>query len=198
MTRCAPPRSALRLLAALALASVAHAGPTGEPRPRVTVHQDGATFVVEATLAVPAPVAAAWDVVTDIDAMAGFVPAVDESRVLAREDRRWRILQRGAIRFGPIAFAWTSEREATLDRPTSIRQVQLYGTMPRLETRTTLSAEGDGTRLHYRVDVIPDAPFPDFVTRWLLRRETETQLDSIRDEIVRRSAPRPPAAPRVR
>ena len=106
--------------------------------------------------------------------------------IVAREGTRWIIRQRGAIRFGPIAFAYASERDALLVPRESIRQVQSQGTMPRLETLTTLAADGGGTRLDYRVVVRPDAPFPDFVTRFLLRRETTAQLEAIRREMLRR------------
>ena len=154
----------------------------------VTVRQQGESFVVEATLAAPVPVAVAWDVVTDVDAMTAFVPALDESRILARNGERWQILQRGAIRVGPIAFAYTTVRDVTLIPRTSIRQVQVRGTMPRLESLTTLSPEVGATRLDYRIEVNPATPFPDFVTRFLLRREVEAQLDAIVREMVRRHA----------
>lgn len=183
-------RRCLRLLAALALAAAARMACGSELSPSVTVRQEGDTFVVEAQLVAPVPVDEAWDVVTDVGAMAGFVPAIEVSRVVAREGARLSILQRGAIRFGPIAFAYTSERDVLLVPRESIRQVQTRGTMPRLETLTTLEPDGGGTRLDYRVLVRPDAPFPDFVTRFLLRRETAAQLEAIRREMLRRHAGR--------
>jgi ribosome-associated toxin RatA of RatAB toxin-antitoxin module len=188
MTSRPPCPWALRLLGVFALAAVAHAASARDPLPSVTVRQQGESFVVEASLAAPVPVAVAWDVVTDVDAMTAFVPALDESRILARNGERWQILQRGAIRMGPIAFAYTTVRDVTLVPRTSIRQVQVRGTMPRLETLTTLSPEAGATRLDYRIEVNPATPFPDFVTRFLLRREVEAQLDAIVREMVRRHA----------
>jgi ribosome-associated toxin RatA of RatAB toxin-antitoxin module len=179
---------ALLLFGVFTLAAVAHAAPARDLPPSVTVRQQGDSFIVEATLDAPVPVAVAWDVVTDVDAMTAFVPALDESRILARNGERWRILQRGAIRIGPFAFAYTTERDVMLIPRTSIRQVQVRGTMPRLETLTTLSPENGATRLAYRIEVNPATPFPDFVTRFLLRREAEAQLDAIRREMLRRHA----------
>jgi len=187
MSARAPRRRAPRLLVVLGLAWAAHASCAQDPPP-ITVRQQGGTFVVEATLAVPVPIAVAWDVVTDVDAMAGFVPTLVESRILARDGDRWQIRQRGTIRFGPIAFAYTTERDVTLVPPTSIRQVQVRGTMPRLDSLTTLAAENGATRLAYRIEVNPATPFPDFVTRFLLRREAEAQFEAIRREMVRRHA----------
>lgn len=188
MTSRPPFSRALRQFGVFALAAVAHAAYATDPLPSVTVRQQGESFVVEVTLAAPVPVAVAWDVVTDIDAMATFVPALDESRILTRNGERWQILQRGAIRLGPIAFAYTTVRDVTLIPRTSIRQVQVRGTMPRLETLTTLSPEGGATRLDYRIEVNPAAPFPDFATRFLLRRAVGAQLEAIVREMVRRHA----------
>lgn len=187
MTPPHPPLAfarALRIaLLAVALAGGAHAQ---SGKVDITVTQQGRTFVVAATLEAPVPAALAWEVLTDFEQMDHFVPNLTDSRILARDGNRLTIAQRGIARFGPLAISFASEREVTLEPPRRIRSVQTRGSMEKLESVTTFVATAEGTRLDYRVEVIPGALYPDVVARRFLRHEVSEQFDAIVREMLRR------------
>jgi carbon monoxide dehydrogenase subunit G len=173
-----------------AIAFAAAAGAAGPPPARIDIdlHQSGRTFVVDATFSVPVPPAVAWDVLTDFEHMDAFVPNLADSRIVARDGNRLTILQHGTARFGLFAMRFESERLVTLAPPSTIRSTQVRGSMEKLDSVTTFVPEGRGTRLAYRVEAIPGALYPDFITRHFLRHEIAEQFDAIAREMVRRNA----------
>lgn len=180
-----------RLAAALFVATLALAGPAAAAgKADVRVSQQGALFVIDATLEAPVPPALAWEVLTDFEQMDRYVPNLAESRVVRRDGNVVVILQHGIARFGPLSLRFESEREVVLDPPASIRSVQRRGTMEKLQSLTTFAPSPGGTRLDYHVEVIPGALFPDALTRRFLGHEIEEQFAAIVREMVRRAGPR--------
>lgn len=156
----------------------------------VDVRRDGDVFHVHATLFAPVPRDLAWEVLTDFDRMAAFVPNVSASRVTSREGNRLTIEQRGIARFGPLAFAFTSGRMIDLTPRSEIRSVQTRGNMRRLESLTQFSDEEGGTALVYLVEVEPGALYPAALTERFLRDEIGEQFEAIVLEMLRRKAAR--------
>lgn len=152
----------------------------------VRVVQQGRTFVVDATLVAPVPLAVAWEVLTDFERMETFVPNLAESRIVARDGTRLTILQFGIARFGPLSVRFESERVVTLEPRSWIRSVQTRGSMERIESLTTFADAPEGTRLEYHVEVIPGALYPDALTRRFLGHEVAEQFDAIVQEMQRR------------
>jgi hypothetical protein len=182
-----------RFVARLALASMALALPAFayERVPTVVeVQREGDTFRVDATLFAPVGQEVAWDVLTDFDRMAKFVPNLQTSRVVSRDGNRVVIHQRGVARFGPLAFGFSSERLIEMTPRFEIRSIQLRGNMRRLESLTRFSAEEGGTHLVYRVEVEPGALYPAALTERFLRDEVAEQFDAIVQEMLRRDAAR--------
>ena len=71
------------LLATLFLAIPCHAA--GEsPIRSIKVDYQGDTYITDAVMYAPVQIAVAWDVLTDFDHMANWVPNVKESKVLKR------------------------------------------------------------------------------------------------------------------
>jgi carbon monoxide dehydrogenase subunit G len=157
-----------------------------DPRAEVRVTQAGRVFVIEASFDAPVPPALAWQVLTDFERMETFIPNLADSRIIATEDQRLTILQHGIAHFGPLTARFESERVVTLTPPTVIRSVQTRGTMDKLESVTTFAPSPTGTRLAYRVEVIPGALFPDVLTRRFLDHEVREQFEAIVREMVRR------------
>ena len=166
--------------------------PTAAARGRasVDVRRDGDVFHVHATLFAPVPRELAWEVLTDFDRMATFVPNVSASRITSRDGNRLTIEQRGIARFGPLAFAFTSERMIDLTPRSEIRSVQTHGNMRRLESLTQFSDDEGGTALVYLVEVEPGALYPAALTERFLRDEIGEQFEAIVLEMVRRKAAR--------
>src|SRR3954468_14088014 len=94
-----------RYILPLLLAAVAGHGPVAmaadSPIRTVTVVFDGQAWVSDAVMFAPVPPAIAWDVLTDFEHQAQWVPNVKESNVLRREgDNVVYIEQKGQAKFG--------------------------------------------------------------------------------------------------
>jgi hypothetical protein len=194
--RQAPAVLAMLALAVAAVAATIAPGPAGaQPAPpptpapaTITVTREGGHFYVDASLFTTAPPAVAWEVLTDFDHMAAFVPNLERSRAIAHSPNRVTLQQRGVARFGPLAFPFESEREIEIVPSEVIRSRQTRGSMRHLVSLTTLAADGTGTRIDYHVDVDPGALYPAFLTQTFLRDEITEQFVAIEREMRRRAA----------
>ena len=169
------------LIATLAFAALA------DPQVAIDVQRKGDAFEVDATLFAPVPLDVAWDVLTDFENMEKFVPNVSASRIVARDGNRLTIEQSGRARYGPLSFAFDSQRLVELTPRTQIRSTQVKGNMRRMSSVTTFVPVDGGTRLRYEVDVVPGALFPALLTERFMEHEIEEQFGAIVREMARRS-----------
>ncbi len=172
----------------LALAACVLAAPPGARAQvrSIDVAYDGETYVVTVQLFAPVSRAIAWDVLTDFPNMAGWVPNVRESTVLKPGDRQVTIEQRGTAKFGGVGFSYTSVREIVLDPQTTIRSTQIKGSMRRQESLMTLSTDGDGTRMQYRLELVPSLLTSAALSKDRLKQEIEEQFTAIVGEMTKR------------
>jgi uncharacterized protein YndB with AHSA1/START domain len=183
--------ASLALAAALAAwppASARAAGDTSD----IVVHarKDGATILVEVDCPVDAPRAAVWDVLTDYDHMAKFVSNLEVSAVRMRMGDRLQVHQKGKASRGPLTFPFESVREIELVPQTEIRSKMISGdTMPASFT-TRIEAAGNKLHVVHTGTYTPSMWVPPVVGPALIEMETRKQYGEIRDEIVRRAAPR--------
>ena len=188
-------RAAARLGAALALAAVLWTPPptfaSAIKRIDVTVVEaagEDTPYVVEAELLVAVPLEVVWAVLTDFDSMANFVPNLTESRVASRAGDRLAVRQKGVARFGPFRFAFDTAREIELQPYTTVRSRQLTGNLRKVESTTQFTHNDGGTRVRYRVEVVPGFWLPGFIGRRLIEHEVREQFAAIVREITRRQS----------
>lgn len=175
-------RGALALVAfALATSAAAQS-----PVRSIDVVYDGETYVVNARMFAPVSQAVAWDVLTDFTNMAGWVPNVRESSIVKPGDKQMTIEQRGTAKFGALSFQYTSLREVVLNPQTTIQSTQVKGSMRRQQSLMTLSADGDGTRLQYHLEVVPSMLASAVLSQDFLKHEIEEQFTAIVGEMVKR------------
>lgn len=183
-----PGMLTFRIIAVLALVMPALVGWTAEPAPEmlIEVTRSGGTFLVNAMLFAPVPPREAWAVLTDFDRMSAFVPNLSESRVISRSGDQLVVAQKGVARFGVLSFPFESVREVELHPYDSIRSHNIRGNISRLDSVTRLSEADGGTRISYRVEVIPGFWFPGFIGEVFLKDEIAEQFDAIAKEMLRR------------
>lgn len=160
----------------------------GGPAPSVSVgveHKDDA-YIVVASLVAPVVPADAWAVLADFDRMASFMPNLASSRVLQRTGRQLLVAQRGEMVLGVFRLPFESLRIVELSPPQSIRSTQLRGNFRRIDSATTFAAVPVGTRVDYRVEIVPSLWLPETIAEPMLRAEVERQFSAILREIVRR------------
>ena len=144
-------------------------------------------MTLSATVHAPVNPRVAWAVITDFDRMAGWVPNLHESRIVsAPGEQPLRVAQKGVKRVGLLTFSFESVRAIDLAPIKTIKAKGLSGNLRKLESTTRVSLEGEGTRLDYHLEFIPDFWVPPFIGPALIRRESRLQFEAIIDEMVRR------------
>lgn len=156
-----------------------------EPGQVAVDYRDGAYFAsLEMVVAVPPAVALA--VLTDFDRMAEFMPGLNRSRILARDGNIFRVAQQGRAQFGPVGFSYESERRIEVIGGTRILARAIAGTAKRMSSEMQLSPVAGGTRLEYRVEIVPDTWLPGVVGRGFFRHELAEQFSALEREMLRR------------
>jgi len=177
----------LRLsVAMLALAGTASMA-AESPIRKLDVAFEGDAYVVNAIFFAPASPKLAWDVLTDFDHLAGWVPNVAESKVIKREDIAVTVEQRGVAKYGAASFPYVTERRIELRPPSSIKTAQVKGNMRRVESSIMLEGEGKGTRIVYHLEIVPSLLAGAVMSKQFVEHEVGDQFTAIIGEMTRRA-----------
>lgn len=177
------------LLAGLAcLAANAFAQDKAGPVRSVDVAQNDDGYVAVIVMQAPVPPKIAWDVLTDFDNMQKWVPNVKESKIVSNEGANTlTIEQKGTAKFGLLSFPYTSVRKMQLEPGKSILATQVSGNMRKLVSLMRVSADGTGTRLDYKLELVPSAIASSVMSKDFLKGELTEQFTAIVGEMVRRN-----------
>lgn len=165
----------------------------------VAVHasRQGDVLYVEASAEFEADVHQAWQVLTDYDHLADFIPGMRVSRVVARDKDAVVVEQKGEATL--LFFTFPMEvrlavNEFPYDRITSHA---VAGNFRGMRNAYYLEARRGRIRLSYSGRMTPDFLVPPLIGTIVLRMNVEKQFGALVDEIVRRtqSEPRRSAAP---
>lgn len=155
----------------------------------VHVDYDGETYVLNAVMYAPVAQAVAWDVLTDVEHMARWVPNVAESKVLDRSDNTVTVEQHGIAKYGAISFPYVTERKLELKPPNVINSAQVRGSLRRVESKMLLEPEGKGTRLTYHLEIVPSLLASTLLSKSFVEHELIEQFTAIIAEMARRGQP---------
>lgn len=179
----------LLLLAGLAcLAAQALAQDKASPIRSVDVTQNGDGYVATIVMQAPVPPTIAWDVLTDFDNMQKWVPNVKESKVVSNEGANTlTIEQKGEAKLGLASFPYTSVRKMQLEPGKSILSTQVSGSMRKLVSLMRVSPDGAGTRLDYKLELVPSLAAALAMSKDRLKNDLTEQFTAIVGEMVRRA-----------
>jgi hypothetical protein len=186
------------LMSLLVLAFPCHGA--GEPLVRsINVTYDGTTYVTDAVLFAPAPVAVAWDVLTDFEHQPGWVPNLTDSKVVKRDANSVVVQQSGTAALGPLSVPYVTERKIDMEKPVLITATQLKGSLKRVASTIKISPDPNGTVLTYHIEVVPNFLAATVMSTPFFEHEIPEQFGAIVEEMKRRSkqaarAPSPDAA----
>ena len=178
----------LLLLAALLV--IAPSEPAAQEFRRVAITPLPDGYFIDAVMVIPVPPAVAWEVMTDFDSLAKWVPNLRSSKVLRREGSQVLIEQVGVAEFGPFSFDFTMERRLDLEPPSGFSAVQTRGTLKRYQSTLRLEPEKGQTRLTYRVQIEPGLLLGAILSKEFIDHEFREQFAAIAAEMVRRNAGR--------
>lgn len=153
---------------------------------QVRVQQDGETMVIDVNLFLTASPVEVWQVLTDFDHMHHFVSSLRSSKVVQREGNRLTIAQAGSAAVGVLTFAYESLREVQLEPYHTIRTHQLSGSAKRFDGLTRLLPDGEGTRIRFHGESVPDSWLPVGIGARFIERQVQQQFQDMRVEILKR------------
>lgn len=180
--KCLP---VLLLLAALCLPA-ARAQPVEDRGIEVGVEFAGELVTITASFHVEATPREAWEVMVDYDHAVDFISDLEFSRIVAREGNAIEVHQKGKTRYGPFSFPVESVRKIQLTPFGRMESRTIRGSMQKLDGTTLLNAEGAGTRVTHRTEMIPGVWMPPILGRLFIQHETSQKFRELRDEILRR------------
>ena len=172
------------MLAALVLAFPCHAA-GDSPIKSITVKYEGGTYITDMVMSAAVPVPLAWEVLTDFDQMAKFVPNVAESKILKKEGDSVTVEQKGQAKFGAASFPYVTERLLVLNKPT-IKSTQTKGSMKRVESLMKVDVDGEGTKLTYHSEIVPSFLASTVMSEAFLTHEFTEQFTAIISEMTKR------------
>ncbi len=158
------------------------------PEPDLNVHteRDGDTLHVTVDMRVAVKPRRAWEVMTDFDRMAGFVPNLSSSKIVARNGNRIKVEQKGTYALGLWSFPFESTREVELFPYTKVTSRATSGNMKNMDSVTYFMADGQNTRVNYNATLIPSQTIPPLIGPSLVNSEVREQFQGMRDEMLRR------------
>jgi carbon monoxide dehydrogenase subunit G len=154
----------------------------------IEVGRDGDFITVAASADLKADLQIAWEVLSNYDDLARFIPDIRSSRVLKRDAGGLLVEQKGE--FGVLFFRRAVEvtMEVSEERPRRIVARAISGSMKDMETRYDLLPSARGVTLGYHGRFIPDFFLPPLIGLPLVRRSLERRFRAMAEEIERRAA----------
>ena len=184
-----PTRIYLRIIAALALATLPAAGLQAAVDQDIEVHvkKEGPEVVVDVDLPVNASVAVAWEVLTDYDHMSEFLSNVQSSSVQSRDGRMLQVYQKGKAARGLLTISFENLRAVELVPYQEIRSRLISGDMKASAFTTRVVDDGTVVRIINSGRYTPKIWVPPLIGPALIADETRKHFGELRTEILRRS-----------
>lgn len=161
-----------------------HRGGSGSHRP--VARQENA-FQVEANLLVAVDKRVAWQVLTDYDNPASFVPGMRLSRIVSAPGEPLLLEQKGESGFllfkVPIEVVSRVE-EAPLN---TIRFQSVGGNLANKRGEWALERHDHATRVSYRANLVPGFPLPPLIGPAIVGRDVRIMVESVEREMLRRA-----------
>lgn len=190
-------RARLILLLVATSPCLAQAFITTEQNINVHTERNGDTLHVTVDMRVAVKPRRAWEVMTDFDRMAGFVPNLSSSKVVARNGNLLKVAQKGTYGLGLWSFPFESMRDVELFPYTKVSSHATSGSMKSMDSVTYLEADGQNTRVNYNAILTPAMSIPPLIGPALINNEVREQFQGMRDEMVRREQIAKQSAPHI-
>ena len=176
-------RASALLLSGLLCASVAA---SAEPEIRIERNQDA--IVINASLRVDVHHHIAWQVLTDYDNLARFVPGMQSSKIVSRPGEPLLLKQTGQSGF--LLFSLPIEvlvqvTEAPLE---AVRFHGVGGSFKNKHGEWRIEPQGDATLLIYQANIVPGFWVPPLIGPTVMGQDVRSKLLALAQEMRRRAA----------
>ena len=154
----------------------------------VDVDRNGRSFAVQASATIGAPAAVVWEVLTDYDHLARFIPGLSVSSVNLRSGNRVQLEQKGEARFLFFSYPIEVFLEVLEVPRSSITSRAVEGNLRRMSGRYDLKNSGSDVSLRYVGELEPDFELPPIIGTLAVRAMVQEQFAAMVAEIERRAA----------
>ena len=186
-------RMPLVLLLGLFCASVA-----ASAEPEVRIEQSRDAIQIDASLRVDVHHHIAWQVLTDYDNLARFVPGMLTSKIVSRPGEPLLLKQTGQSGF--LLFRLPIEVVVQIvETPLeTIRFHGVGGSFKNQHGEWRIERQGDATRLIYQANIVPGFWVPPLIGPAVMGQDVSSKLVGVAQEMQRRAVSAVPAVPAVR
>src|SRR6266704_394756 len=150
------------------------------------IERQGEYITVDASALMQVDARIAWEVLSDYDNLAQFIPDMKSSRVVSRDGNRILVEQKGEFGF----FFYRQPVDVVLEVVEAPRRRidarRISGNIRDLETHYDLKASDAGVKLDYAGRFIPEFSVPPLFGMPMVRRVIERRFRAMVEEIVRR------------
>ncbi|GAC1505111.1 MAG: hypothetical protein NVS1B6_13070 [Steroidobacteraceae bacterium] len=163
--------------------------PVAAQKVSIETSGQGNLITVRASAEMQVDLSTVWNVISDYDHLAEFIPDVRSSRVVQRDGHNVLIEQTGE--FGFLFFRQPVDVQLAVveSPPRRIVARAVGGNLTEMEGRYTLENLPTGAvRLSYSARLVPEFPVPPFIGRTVVRNVLARQFTAMVKEILRRDA----------
>lgn len=152
----------------------------------VKAERDGGMVRLRATMQVDAAPVKVWDVLTDYESQPRFVPGMTESRVITRDATGSVVALKGWMELLFLHYDFDITYSTRELKPRLLISHVIRGNVKNMHSEYRLSPYDGGTRLDYSGEVEPEGWLPAIIGPFVIRRQVESQLEAMAQEIERR------------
>ncbi len=163
---------------------------SGASPDRVTIEarRDGDAVIVEAHASLHADLETAWDVLTDYDRYAEFIPDLKSSRILARSGSSVIVEQKGQAGFFLFRFPMEVTMSVSEEPRSGITSRAIAGTFREMTGSYTLTRDGDELRFTYSGRMVPDFVLPPLIGTAAVKAAVRKQFGALVKRMQTRAA----------
>ena len=180
-----------RFAAVLVLAVAAGVARGATPEPiTVEARREGDAVIVDAHALLHADLETAWDVLTDYDRYAEFIPDLKSSRIVARSGATVIVEQKGQAGFFLFRFPMEVTLSVTEDPRNGITSRAIAGTFREMTGSYTLVRDGNELRFTYSGRMVPDFLLPPLIGTAAVKAAVKKQFGALVKQMqIRGAAP---------
>lgn len=183
--RLAPAMTRASLAAALAVVFAAGAA---RAQPVVQVDRAGEAYRVAVRLSVTGDRRTAWNVLTDYDNLARFVPGMRSSRIISAPGQPKLLEQKGETGLGFVTVSTTTVSRLQEIPMQSIQFESVSGNLKSMRGEWSIEGHDHATALSYRAEVVPGFALPPLIGPALMSQNIRDMVQGVAREIERRAA----------
>ena len=154
----------------------------------VRIARDAETIRIDARLLVDAHHHIAWEVLTDYNHLARFVPGLTSSRIVSAPGAPLLLKQTG--RSGLLLLTVPVEVVVRIEE-TSLEAIRFFAVSGTLKSKSgewRIEAQNDATLLIYQASIVPGFWVPPLIGTAVMAQDVRNKLAGVASEMVRRAA----------